>query len=177
MLKSNLKRVSRISTRSTAGSRRAAAKGHTVARYRLRLVKEDEEPVSEPESLNRSAEVAAFLWRRIFDGLDREAMCAVYADNSNRVIGWTVAYVGCLSRCSVEPRGLVVPALLSNSASVFIAHNHPSGSAEPSAEDKLFTRRMAHACEVLGLRLADSLVVAEGPAGPRWTSLLSAANE
>jgi DNA repair protein RadC len=177
MIKSNLNCVSHVNTRSTRAGRRSAAKRHTIARYRLRLVKEDEEPVAEPESLSRPAEVAAFLWRRVFEGLDREAMCAVYADNSNRAIGWTVAYIGCLTRCSVEPRGLVVPALLSNAAQVVIAHNHPGGSVEPSAEDKLFTRRMAHACEVLGLRLADSLVVAEGPAGPRWTSLLSALNE
>jgi RadC-like JAB domain-containing protein len=122
MIESNPTRVSRTTNRRTAGSCRAAAKGHTVARYRLHLVKEDKESISEPESLTRPAEVAAFLWRRIFDGLDREAMCAVYADNLCRVIGWTVAYVGCLTRCSVEPRGLVVPALLSNAVSLCIAH-------------------------------------------------------
>ena len=66
---------------------------------------------------------------------------------------------------------------MSNAVTVLIAHNHPSGSAEPRAEDKLFTRRMADACDVLGLKLADSLVVAEGPAGPCWTSLRSAVNE
>ena len=177
MTQSDLKTVSRTHHGSKTRNRRAPAKGHTVARYRLLLVKEDEEPVSEPESLTRPAEVAAFLWQRVFAGLDREAMCAVYADTLCRVIGWTVAYVGCLTRCSVEPRGLVVPALLSNAASIFIAHNHPSGSAEPSAEDKLFTRRMVDACDVLGLRLADSLVIAEGPAGPCWTSLRSAVVE
>ncbi len=171
MVQSDCKTVSRTHHGSKTRKHRAPGKGHTVARYRLLLVKEDEEPISDPESLTRPAEVAAFLWKRVFAGLDREAMCAVYADNLCRVIGWTVAYVGCLTRCSVEPRGLVVPALLSNAASIVIAHNHPSGSAEPSAEDKLFTRRMVGACDVLGLRLIDSLVIAEGPAGPCWTSL------
>ena len=171
MIQSNLKTVSRTNRGSRTGSRRAPREGYTVARYRLLLVKEDEETVSEPESLTRPAEVAAFLWERVFAGLDREAMCAVYADNLCRVIGWTVAYVGCLTRCSVEPRGLVVPALLSNAASVLIAHNHPGGSLEPSAQDKLFTRMMVGACDVLGMKLADSLVIAEGPAGPRWASI------
>ncbi len=172
MIPSNRK-AARRSTPKRSARTRGAAKGHTVARYRLRLIKEEPEPVSEPETLSRPAEVAAFLWNRIFDGLDREAMCAVYVDNRNRVIGWTVAYVGCLTRCSVEPRGVVVPALLSNSSGVLMAHNHLAGSAEPSEEDKLFTRRMAVACEVLGLKLVDSLVIAEGPAGPRWSSMLS----
>lgn len=155
---------------------RATANGHSVARYRLRLVKEEQEWVFEPETLIRPSEIAAFLWKRIFDGLDREVMCAVYVDVSHRVIGWTVAYVGCLSRCSVEPRGLVVPALLANASGLVIAHNHPSGSPELSEHDKLFTRQMQYACEVLRLTLVDSLVVAEGPAGPRWTSILSAVN-
>jgi DNA repair protein RadC len=176
MSESNLNTVRRISPKRTATARRRAARGHTVSRYRLRLIKEEQEPVSEPETLSRPAEIAAFLWQRIFDGLDREVMCAVYVDHQRRVIGWTVAYVGCLSRCSVEPRGLVVPALLSNASGVLVAHNHPQGSPEPSWEDKLFTRRMALACEVLGLTLVDSLVVAEGPAGPRWTSISAEAN-
>ena len=164
--------VERNNSKRPARSRRTATRGHTVARYRLRLIKEDEEAFSEPESLTRPAEVAAFLWNRIFDGLDREAMCALYTDNRCRAIGWTVAYVGCLNRCSVEPRGLVVPALLANASGLIIAHNHPSGSEQPSDEDRLFTRRMAEACEVLGLKLLDSMVVTEGPAGPRWTSFL-----
>jgi len=166
----------RSSPKRTEPTRRRAPRSHTVSRYRLRLIKEEQESVSEPETLIRPSEVAAFLWKRIFDGLDREAMCAVYVDNQRRVIGWTVAYVGCLTRCSVEPRGLVVPALLSNSCGVLLAHNHPAGSPEPSLDDKLFTRRMADACEVLGLNLVDSLVVAEGPTGPRWVSISSEAN-
>jgi RadC-like JAB domain len=125
----------RATERSTAKLHPAAAKAHTVTRYRLRLIKEDEEPIAEPEILAQPKEIAAFLWKRVFDGLDREVMCVVYVDNCHRVIGWTVAYVGCLSRCNVEPRGLVVPALLANSSGLAIAHNHPAGSAQPSEED------------------------------------------
>jgi DNA repair protein RadC len=175
MTNRNLPMVRRKASPRTARTR-AASKCHTVARYRLCLVKEEQESVSEPETLIRPSEIAAFLWQRIFDGLDREVMCAVYVDVSHRVIGWTVAYVGCLSRCSVEPRGLVVPALLANASGLVIAHNHPSGSPEPSEHDKLFTRQMQYACDVLRLTLVDSLVVAEGTAGPRWTSILSTLN-
>jgi DNA repair protein RadC len=176
MSENNLKTVRRSSPKRAEPARRRARQGHTVSRYRLRLIREHQESIAEPQSLSRPAEAAAFLWKRIFDGLDREAMCAVYVDSRDRVIGWTVAYIGCLARCSVEPRGLVVPALLSNSFGVLLAHNHPAGSPEPSTEDILFTRRMAAACEVLGLKLVDSLVVAEGPTGPRWASISPAVN-
>jgi hypothetical protein len=60
----------------------SAASPHTVARYRLLLVKDDEECLAEPETLmTRPVEMAAFLWKRVFDGLDREAMCSIYVDH------------------------------------------------------------------------------------------------
>lgn len=146
---------------------------HTVSRYRLLLVKEHQEAVTEGEVLARPVAIASFLWSRVFDGLDREAMCAVYLTD-RAVTGWTIAYVGCLTRCAVEPRGLVVPALLANATGLIIAHNHPSGSLQPSAEDIFFTRRMKNACDLLGLELVDSLIVADNPAGftCRWASIL-----
>ncbi len=171
---SNLAKVRRNTPGHSATSRRAAAEAHTVARYRLRLVREEEEAVAEPEALILPSEIAAFLWKRVFQELDREAMCAVYVNSMRQVIGWTVAYVGCLSRCSVEPRGLVVPALLLGAGGLAIAHNHPGGSPEPSEPDKFFTQRMQVACDILELKLIDSLVVAGGPTGPRWQSILSA---
>jgi DNA repair protein RadC len=152
-------------------TRRTVVRTHTVTRYKLRLIKEDEEAVAEPETLTRPAVIAAFLWQRVFEGLDREVMCAVYVDVRSRVIGWTVAYVGCLSRCGVEPRGIVVPALLANAKAIIIAHNHPTGLPDASEEDRLFTRRIMMACDVLGLELIDSMIIAEGPTGPCWTSL------
>ncbi|HYN19416.1 MAG TPA: JAB domain-containing protein [Thermoanaerobaculia bacterium] len=171
----NLSTARRHTTaKRTSSSQSAAAKLHTVSRYRLRLLKEDTESIPEPETLRQPSKTAAFLWKRVFDGLDREAMCALYVDVKLRVIGWTVAYVGCLSHCCVEPRGLVVPALLANASGLIIAHNHPAGSPEPSEEDRLFTKQMQLACDALKLNLVDSLVVAEGPAGPRWTSILKA---
>jgi DNA repair protein RadC len=149
-----------------ARRRRTAVRTHTVTRYKLRLIKGDEEAVAEPETLTRPAAIAAFLWQRVFEGLDREVMCAVYVDVRGRVIGWTVAYVGCLTRCGVEPRGIVVPALLANANAIIIAHNHPTGLTDPSQEDVLLTRRIHMACDVLGLELIDSMIIAEGRPAP-----------
>jgi len=139
------------------------------------LVTENVEEMPEPLTLLRPVQIAAFLWQRVFEGLDREAMCAVYFDTSRRVIGWTLAYVGCLTRCHVEPRGIVVPALLVNAKGLLIAHNHPSGTPEPSEADKYFAAQVQMACDLLGLTFVDSMILSDGhpSASPRWTSMMA----
>ncbi len=89
-------------------------------------------------------------------------MGALFLDIRNRVIGHTVAYVGTLTRLAAEPRGLLLPALLANAASVIVFHTHPSGDPSPSAGDRAFTKTVADACAFLGLFLADHLILGEG---------------
>jgi DNA repair protein RadC len=137
-------------------------------RFRVSLVREEgREYVSSP-CLGRPRQVALYLWREVFHDLDREAMAAVYLDVRNRLIGCTVAYVGTLNRSVVEPRGLIVPGLLANAAGFVVAHNHPSGDPTPSPEDLMFTRKLAQACEVVGIRLLDHLILADARS---WISL------
>lgn len=147
-------------------------KPYRVARYRLALVREgssmydpetDDVPVVAPEA------IARWLAARIFDVEPREVMAVVYLNVRHRIIGWTVAYQGALSRATVEPRGILVPALLANAAGIIIAHNHPSGDPAPSAEDFAFTRRLAEAGEVVGIRLLDHLII--GTDSGRWVAL------
>ena len=138
----------------------SASKPYTVARYRLQLVCEasvpyDARPCDNPDR------AAAFI-RPIVEGYAQEVMGAVFLDVRNRAIGHTIAYVGTLSRLAVEPRGLLVPALLANASSVIIFHTHPSGDPSPSAEDLGFTEAVADAAAFLGLLLADHLIFGEG---------------
>jgi DNA repair protein RadC len=143
-------------------------------RYHLKLIREAESGLPAPHTLSRPRETVAFLWDRFYRDIDREAFSVVYL-SGHRAIGWTLAYLGTLERCSVEPRGILVPALLSNASGVIVAHNHPSGTLEPSAEDLYFTRRLQQAAEIVGIALADSLILADdGNGGCRWKSLLHA---
>ena len=98
----------------------------------------------------------------------QEKMAAIYVDTRNRPLGWAILFTGGINRLSVEPRPVLQTALLLNAAGFFLAHNHPSGDPSPSAEDLSFTRRMANAGEVVGVRLIDHLII--GGEG-RWTSL------
>ena len=68
---------------------------------------------------------------------------------------------GSINSASVPVRRIVEIALGANATSVVLAHNHPSGLAIPSDEDKLTTRRIALALEAVEIRLVDHIIVAE----------------
>jgi len=138
----------------------------TVTRYRLALVREDETPYGDL-SLSNPAAVARFV-NEVLADRPQEHMIAVYLNTRNRLIGWTIAYIGTLNRAAVEPRTLFQIALNLNAAGFVLAHNHPSGDPSPSAEDLAFTRRIAEAGDLLGIRLVDHIILGDQS---RWVSL------
>jgi DNA repair protein RadC len=79
-----------------------------------------------------------------------------------------IAFTGTLERTTADPRHILAAALLASCSGVLVAHNHPSGDPTPSAEDLVFTGRMEAACDAVGLRFVDHLIL--GAAG-RWTSM------
>ncbi len=135
----------------------------TIARYRVALVREEATPYETPEHCGDPAVAARFL-HQILSSWDREVMGALFLDTRNRAIGHQLAYIGTLTRAAVEPRGILTAALLANAAGILLFHNHPSGDPSPSAEDLAFTRRMAEAGEVVGIRVVDHIIVGEAPA-------------
>jgi len=138
----------------------------TVTRYRIALIKEENTPYGDV-SLTRPGDVAEFLNRFLADR-PQEHMIAIYLDTRNRLIGWTVAHIGTINRAAVEPRTILQIALTLNAAGLILSHNHPSGDPSPSAEDLGFTRRMAQAGDLIGIRLLDHLILGHDRA---WTSL------
>jgi len=117
--------------------------------------------------LKGTAVVADYLCLR-YGNPDQEVMGALFLDVRGGLIGEEVLYRGCLSRSAVEPRLIFKEALLRSAFSVVVFHTHPSGDPTPSAEDLVFTRRLAEAGNVVGVRMADHLIL--GHAG-RWVSL------
>jgi len=75
------------------------------------------------------------------------------------VTGYTEVARGTLNAARISPRDVLVPAILANAASVVMAHNHPSGAASASIADHAVTAAMRGAARILGLRLADHLIV------------------
>jgi DNA repair protein RadC len=118
-------------------------------------------------SMKRPFRVASYLSLRY--GLrDQEAVGALFLDVRNRLLGEAEIARGTLDRALIEPRQILWPALARGAAGVVIFHNHPSGDPTPSLEDVKFTRRMAAACDAVGVKLIDHLILGSAQ---RWVSL------
>jgi DNA repair protein RadC len=130
-----------------------------------RRLARDQMPEREP--LGHPAAVARYLSLR-FSMPDQEVMGALFLDTRHRLLGESDVYRGTLNRAAVEPRALLKEGLLRGAAGLILFHTHPSGDPSPSAEDLAFTRRLAEAAEVVGLRLFDHLILG---AGGGWVSL------
>jgi len=99
-----------------------------------------------------------------FADLQHEVFCLLYLDNRNRLIACEDLFRGTIDGATVHPREVVKAALRHNAAGVLIAHNHPSGVAEPSQADELITRRLKTALDYVDIRVIDHLVVSAGEA-------------
>lgn len=89
-----------------------------------------------------------------------EAFVVLFLDVKNRLIESVELFRGTLSHTSVYPRELIKAALSRNAASVILAHNHPTGTAEPSQEDKALTKSLTEALDLVEVRLLDHFIVA-----------------
>jgi len=94
--------------------------------------------------------------------LEHEVFCCLYLDNRHRLIQLEELFRGTIDGASVHPREVVKQALQWNSAAVIIAHNHPSGIAEPSRADELITQRVKEALALVDIRLLDHIIVGDG---------------
>jgi DNA repair protein RadC len=140
-----------------------------IGRARLALLKalpelarryyEQALPAGEP--IRSPADTEAFLMARLRD-LPHELFCCIYLDNRHRIIAFEELFRGTIDGTSVYPREVVKQALSVNAAAVILAHNHPSGVAEPSQADERITRRLKAALELVDIRLLDHLVIGDG---------------
>lgn len=111
--------------------------------------------ISSPDDTRR------FLLARLQD-YPYEVFACLLLDNRHRVIGFEEVFRGTIDAASVYPREIVKLALLRNAATLIVAHNHPSGVAEPSAADQQLTRRLKEALALVDVRLLDHFVVGDG---------------
>jgi DNA repair protein RadC len=88
-----------------------------------------------------------------------EVMLAFYLNSQNVVVGWQEVSRGLVDAALVHPREIYKAAILANASGVIIVHNHPSGNATPSYEDRKISESLKKAGEIVGIRLLDHLVV------------------
>ena len=91
-----------------------------------------------------------------------EAFYILFLDNQHRVIQDELLFEGTIDAASVYPREVVKRALHHNAAALILAHNHPSGHAEPSECDKMITQRVKDALALIDVRVLDHFVIGVG---------------
>lgn len=102
-----------------------------------------------------------FLQSQLSDE-EREIFMVIFLDNQHKVLKHSRLFSGTLSHVEVHPREIVREAIKINAAAVILAHNHPSGSAEPSKSDRLITERVVKCCQFMDVRVLDHLVIGRG---------------
>jgi DNA repair protein RadC len=120
-----------------------------------------EETLPQGEAIRSPADTESFLLARLRDR-PHEVFCCLFLDNRHRVLRFDELFRGTIDGTSVYPREIVKQALQVNAAAVILAHNHPSGVAEPSQADERITRRVRSALELVDIRLLDHLIIGDG---------------
>jgi DNA repair protein RadC len=96
--------------------------------------------------------------------LEHEAFAVLFLDVRHRLLRFETLFTGTLSQTAVHPREVVKRALALNAAAVVLAHNHPSGTAEPSRADELITAALRQALALVDVRVLDHVIVCRGAA-------------
>jgi len=118
------------------------------------------EELKRKHALSSPADTRRYLQALMRD-FEHEVFGCVMLDNKHRVITFRALFNGSISSASVYPREVVKQALADNAAAVILAHNHPSGIAEPSQSDIHITRRLVEALELVDIRVLDHFIIGD----------------
>ncbi len=95
-------------------------------------------------------------------GLKKEVFTAIYLDSSHAIIDSEIIAEGTINVNTIYPRELVKRALELNSSALIVAHNHPSGSLQPSDQDRHLTSTLCLGCSLMQIQLLDHLIIGDG---------------
>lgn len=126
----------------------------------VRLVK-DAPIISDEKIINPETAVRA-LGKYLSD-FDREVVAVINLNTAGNPINISFASIGSLNNAVAHPREILKSAILSNANCIMLMHNHPAGSLKPSKEDIMLTDRLSKVCDLVGIKLADHLIVGTDP--------------
>lgn len=135
-----------------------ARKENELKNVAVRLVEQpsflSDEKVDSPEAAVR------VLGKELKD-YDREVLCVVNLNTKNRPINASIVSMGILDGALGHPREIMKTAILSNASKILLLHNHISGEVTPSRQDILLTDRIHKVCDLMGIPLADHVIVGD----------------
>ena len=133
-------------------------KPYKLDRVAIRMVKEpplySDVPLSNPEAVIK-------VMRDVFKEYGREVVALVSLKSNLTPVNLNIVSIGAIDQAVIHPRELLKSAILSNAASVLIAHNHPSGDLSPSAPDISMTDRMQQVFSLMGIDIVDHVIIGD----------------
>lgn len=94
--------------------------------------------------------------------LKKEVFKTILLNTKNEIITHVDISVGTLNSSLVHPREVFIEAIKRSANKIILMHNHPSGSVEPSVEDKNITKRLIECGEVIGIEVIDHIIIGDG---------------
>ncbi len=126
--------------------------------HALRLI-EEETAVYDTSMGLESVCAAKDYWKLRLSGLKNEQFAIMYLDTKHKVIACETLFKGTLNTCYVYPRTVLQRVIKLNAAAVMFAHNHPSGTSEPSQADIAITNKLTDACNTIDVQVLDHIIV------------------
>jgi DNA repair protein RadC len=143
-----------LHVREVGGEFRPATSDEVFEAARLALARK----FRRGSSFTSPGDVSDFL-RTKLARLEHEVFAVMLLDTRHRLIEYVEIFRGTIDGAAVHPREVVKLALTKNAAAMILAHNHPSGVAEPSESDRLITRRLQEAMALVEVRVLDHIVI------------------
>ena len=136
----------------------------SVTKYDVRLVKESSSMYEYDKKAINNPQVVVKLLNEIFDLENRceEHLVMLALDTKLKVIGAFDIHAGTSKAANVSAKSVFTRAMLCNANSIIVAHNHPSGSIDPSKDDVDITRTLEKAGKILDIRLLDHIIIGDG---------------
>ena len=109
-----------------------------------------------------SSETVKMYLQTELENTEREIFLVLFLDNQHRLIKQERLFLGTINKAMVYPREVIKEALVCNAAAIILAHNHPSGVAEPSFSDRQITETIKQVAELVEIRVLDHFVIGKG---------------
>lgn len=119
-----------------------------------------DEKIQRGDAMSSVHDVKRYLQSRL-QHYPFEVFSCLFLDNKHRVIEYEELFRGTIDSASVHPREVVRRVLHHNAAAIVLAHNHPSGVAEPSESDKAITKKLQQALRLIDVRLLDHFIIGD----------------
>ncbi len=119
-----------------------------------------QEKIQRGNAMNNVADVKNYLQSRL-QHYPFEVFSCLFLDNKHRVIEYEELFRGTIDSATIHPREVIRRVLHHNAAAVVLAHNHPSGLAEPSKSDQVITNKLKEALNLIEVRLLDHFIIGD----------------